>query len=362
MIRRVLGLVAAACFLLLLGPAGTAHADDAERITAYDVVLEIRPDGRLDVTETISYDFGANRRHGIVRRIPVRFDHDDTHERTYPLSGVAVTADGRPARVAATDEGTYRVLTIGDPDREISGVHRYTLRYTVRGALNRFDDHIELYWNAVGSEWSVPITAVRAQVRAPAELRRVGCYAGEPGSRLPCDGARPDGRTATFTQARLGSGEGLTTVVELPPGSVTGTDPVLVEKRTLATAFRATPLSVGGMGAAALVGIGGALAVLWARGRDRRYAGQIPGLTPVPGQDVGERRVPLRADGPVAVEFAPPEGLRPGQVGTLVDERAQVGHRDHRRLRRPGAPADRRAPVRRVRRDPGLGPGQAGRR
>jgi uncharacterized membrane protein YgcG len=324
MIRRVLGLVAAACFLLLLGPAGAAHANGAERITAYDVVLDIRPDGELAVTENITYDFGANRRHGIVRQIPVRFDYDDTHQRTYPLSGVTVTADGRPAQVSSGEEGSYRVLKVGDPDREITGVHRYTLRYTVRGALNRFDDHVELYWNAIGAEWTVPIAAARAEVRGPADFGRVTCYAGPQGSRLPCDSASSAGGTARFAQARLGPGEGLTTVVELPAGSVTGTDPVLTERRDATAAFRATPLSLGGMAGASLLGIGGALAVLWGRGRDRRYAGQIPGLVPAPGQLEVERRMPLRGAGPVAVEFAPPDGLRPGQVGTLVDEKAQV--------------------------------------
>jgi hypothetical protein len=58
------------------------------------------------------------------------------------------------------------------------------------------------------------------------------------------------------------------------------------------------------------------------RGRDRRYAGQTPGLAP-PSGGVDEP-VPLVGAGPVAVQFQPPEGLRPGQLGTLLDERANV--------------------------------------
>ena len=34
--------------------------------------------------------------------------------------------------------------------------------------------------------------------------------------------------------------------------------------------------------------------------------------------------MPLVGAGPVAVQFPPPEGLRPGQLGTLLDERANV--------------------------------------
>ena len=46
------------------------------------------------------------------------------------------------------------------------------------------------------------------------------------------------------------------------------------------------------------------------RGRDRRFAGQIPGLAPTAGE--AEEPVPLTGAGPVAVQFQPPEGLRPG--------------------------------------------------
>ena len=48
---------------------------------------------------------------------------------------------------------------------------------------------------------------------------------------------------------------------------------------------------------------------------------RIPGLAPVDGVGTDEP-VPLWDHTPVAVEFQPPDGLRPGQVGTLLDERA----------------------------------------
>ena len=34
--------------------------------------------------------------------------------------------------------------------------------------------------------------------------------------------------------------------------------------------------------------------------------------------------MPLTGAGPVAVQFQPPDGLRPGQIGTLLDEQANV--------------------------------------
>jgi uncharacterized membrane protein YgcG len=42
------------------------------------------------------------------------------------------------------------------------------------------------------------------------------------------------------------------------------------------------------------------------------------------GAGLGEQAVPLFESGSAPVEFAPPEGLRPGQIGTLLDERADT--------------------------------------
>src|SRR4030095_12951250 len=43
------------------------------------------------------------------------------------------------------------------------------------------------------------------------------------------------------------------------------------------------------------------------------------------GGGEGEEPVPVGdADTSAPVEFAPPEGLRPGQIGTLIDERANT--------------------------------------
>lgn len=60
--------------------------------------------------------------------------------------------------------------------------------------------------------------------------------------------------------------------------------------------------------------------------RDRIFAGLTPGLIPAPGQNAPVVKVgPGREySGEVAVAFSPPKGLRPGQVGTIVDGKAEM--------------------------------------
>ena len=58
-------------------------------------------------------------------------------------------------------------------------------------------------------------------------------------------------------------------------------------------------------------------------GRDRRYKGSAVDVAfGSDAPDAPEERVPLVGEHETPVEFVPPDGLRPGQVGTLVDFKA----------------------------------------
>jgi uncharacterized membrane protein YgcG len=193
-------------------------------------------------------------------------------------------------------------IRIGDPDQIISGRHDYTIAYQVAGTLNGFADHDELYWNAIGTQWEVPIMQASVTVRAPAPISQVACYAGPAGSTRSCAPSEADGRTASFATTGLDPNEGLTVVVGFPTGAVPAPQPVLEERWSLAQAFSVTPVTLGMAG-------GVLLAVLL-------VLGWLFGIT-------GRDRRPDDAPGPVAgamVESVPPEGIRPAQAGLLVEE------------------------------------------
>ncbi len=317
--------------LLTLVGAGPAVAADAASIPSYDVAMRVGPDGRLHVTETIRYDFGSSPRHGITRDIPTRVPYDKRRDRLYRLHDVTVSSPqaSTPTDLAVSDSNGVTSLRIGDPERTVTGRHSYTVRYTIDGALNRFPDHVELFWNAVGADWDVPVGAATAEVTAPTAIRQVACFAGPRGSTTSCGLARADGARAAFAAPRgLPPRNALTVVVGLPVDAVTSAGPILRAKvvppaqpsaRDLLPSAWTGTLGIG------IVAIGG-VAVLWlvgATGRDRRWAGLTPGVLPAGGVVVAEERVPMRRE-PVAVAFTPPLGLRPGQIGTLLDEQANV--------------------------------------
>ena len=321
-----------AVVLLVVGAAsligaGPAYAGFSEHIADYRSDVTIETDGTIEVHETIVYDFGVVPKHGIYRTIPVRTDQSgkDGYDRVYPLTVVSVSGSAdTPAQYTVEDDGDNQRIKIGDPDRTISGEHTYDIVYRVRGAMNAFADHDELVWNAVGVEWPVPIDKASAVVHAPADITQFLCTSGSLGSFLPCDSASSNGPTAEFSKASLNPYEGMTFTVALPKGVIVPSPkPILEERFSFTSAFRVTP-ATGGIS-------GGLLAVLALLviflvckfGRDRRYAGSAVDAAYGPasgdGADGGpEVSAPLR-EGETPVEFVPPDGLRPGELGTLID-------------------------------------------
>jgi uncharacterized protein (TIGR04222 family) len=313
----------AAC--LGLAGAPTAWAQGSESTPRFDVRIVIEPEGSLLVTETIVQDFGSVPRHGIYRYVPDRLRFDERYDRVYPIDLLSVTAsEGTPDDVDTSSENGSFVIRIGDPDTEITGEHTYTIVYRVEGAMNRFGTHDELYWNAIGADWQQPIDRMRVRVEGPAPITRVACYQGPVGSTLGCDVAEVRDGAAVFAQENLGSYTAMSVVVALPPGTVRRAEPILDERWSFGRAFSRTPASVGGsIGLLAAI-VGGFAALAWRRGRDVRFAGSqvdqvLGGAAGAPTQ-----AVPLLEHGEAPVEFAPPEGLRPGEVGTLLDERANT--------------------------------------
>jgi uncharacterized membrane protein YgcG len=314
---------------LLFAGAHSAGAGQigSERITLYDVDIKVESTGSLLVTETIDYDFGFLQRHGIFREIPVRFDYDNRYERIYPLKVLSVDGSpGTPDKYKQESVGRKTRLKIGDPDKTITGAHRYTIAYRVDAALNGFPEHDELYWNAIGTEWTVPIERATVRVTTPAEVTQVACFGGGQGSRLACPDANRAARTAGFSQSGLRAGEGLTVVVGFTKGAVPEPVPVLDEKWSASRAFSATPATVATTLALLAAVVAGVAGLAWRGGRDRRFAGSpVDAAFATAGQ---EEAVPL-SFGPFGaeetpVEFVPPDGLRPGQIGTLVDEAANT--------------------------------------
>ncbi len=323
-----LGLLTAIALGVQMAGAPPAHADsDDWAITRYDVQAEARADGTVRVQLDFDFDFGTDEGHGPYLTFITRqeIEGDPAHYRLLVYSDITATSPtGAPADVHLEKDGTVLAVYIGDEDVEVEGVQQYQVSYTVTGIPTPgagVDGSDEIYWNVIGSGWEVPLQNITVALSGPAPVLDAACYTGRVGSDRSCEQHSFSGPVASFGHQQLDEGEGMSIVVSFPAGTFDGAAPVLVERVTWGSFMGwAGPAGI----VAALVALLGGAGVVWQarrRGRDRAYLGLTPGLfpaSPASGQVGPARRRP------VAVQFTPPEGVRPGAAGTLLDEVANT--------------------------------------
>ncbi|GEK22873.1 hypothetical protein CXY01_33930 [Cellulomonas xylanilytica] len=318
--------------LLALGlvVALTAAAPDqssGREITRYDVTAALAEDGTMRVTLDFDFDFGDDPGHGPYLTLPTRVSYDDSLDRAFRYTDItASSSTDAPAQVNQEDDGSALILRIGDEDiDDVSGVQSYTVEYTADGLLNPANEQHsgdELYWNVIGAGWEIPLGDLSVTVDGPAAVEGAVCFAGPYGSTTPCTSSSFAGTSSSFTQDLVPMGDQFSTVTGWPGGTFPGVEPILVDKPDPLAPVR--PVSVFG-GVALLVLLGGgifAFVRLRRVGRDKAYLGLTPGLRPADNQPGGATVGFRDKRGAVSVQFQPPEGVRPGEVGTLVDEKA----------------------------------------
>ena len=316
-----LGLIVAA----LLFVQTPARADDENwRVRSYRATATVDPQGTTSVRLNLEFDFGTDPGHGPYLTFPLRQEigDDPDHWRMLDVTvGQVSSPSGANAELQTQTEDGNLLIRVGSEGQTYTGVQTYEVTYTIRGliaprqAQSGLD---EFNWNAVGTGWEVPIDAVEVAVQGPVAVTQVGCFQGSAFDRA-CS-AQPSGSSATFAAEGVGEGSGVQVVAGFPAGTFTGAEARLERRFTIGNMFPVTPLT-GGV-TAALSALG--LAALFRRtrrgARDQVYLGLTPGVVPAAGQEtsIGYET----SDVPVAVQFTPPQGARPGELGTLVDATA----------------------------------------
>ena len=303
-------LAAWTCLLIAIvanGLAGaSARGDSGWTVRSFDVTLAVRPDAKLDVTELIDADFQVAK-HGIYREIPIRYAVGmQQYALRFRLLGVDDGAGASYGTAVSYEENRVRIR-IGSADRTLEGPVRYRIRYRVERAIlwegtrawgkddeNR--DHAVLRWNATGTEWGVPIRRSTVTIGLPEELDdsqvKYDAWTGAYGAKdKNFTKRRVDSRTIAFETEALRSGDGITVELTMPgdavsrPGWMSEAAAWLVDNFPYAI-FPATLFAC--------------IAAWFYRGRD------------LPGR------------GSIVVNYEPPDGLSPAEVGTLIDERVDL--------------------------------------
>ena len=277
---------------LLLAAASPSRAQRSLTIASFEAGVTVDRDGGIEVVETIGARFTGSW-NGLYRSIPVEYVTPQQLNYSLRLTIDAVTDEtGSALRYESSRERHHRKLKVWVPDAR-DAVRTIVIRYRVAKALRFFDDYDELYWNVTGQEWEVPIERAEATITLPegVENVRAVAFTGGYGSREEAASIDNAGTTVRVrTSQPLAFREGLTVGLAWNPGVVHR--PTSIE-RTAGFARSNLLLIV------PLVALGIMWRVWSTRGRDPK------------------RR-------PIVPRYEPPEGLTPGELGTIADDSPDV--------------------------------------
>ncbi|HEY2118501.1 MAG TPA: DUF2207 domain-containing protein [Candidatus Acidoferrum sp.] len=283
--RRTIGLLT---LLLFICCSFTPAQQKQRQLKKFYADIVITPDGKVEITESITFKFIGGPWQGIYRNIPVQYVGPGGMNYSLFLNVKGVRdEEGRPLKFESSRERQYRKLKIFIPNADNS-TRTISIEYTVSDALRFFDDHDEFYWNITGDEWPIPIESAGAHIVFPANATdlRANAYTGAYRSQgreahVEIAGAGVD----VNTTSPLGVREGLTVAIACDKG--------VFKEPTAADLFwlylRSNwPIVI------PIFAFFGMFRLWWTKGRDPR----------------------LR---PIAAQYEPPDGLTPGEVGTLID-------------------------------------------
>lgn len=203
----------------------------AESIIHFDPTITIQKDGYIRVQEKIEYNFGNLEKHGIYRTIPFVKKNAKGKKFKLDISLQSITNEvGKNYSYTTLWVGNSIQYKIGSKYTTLSGVHTYVITYLVGGAITYFKDHDELYWNATGNEWPVPIENSTTTLFFPPEIAgdkvKLACYTGSSGSAAQnCTAQSAESGTAITLSQPLSSYEGITFASSFPAGIITKLEP-----------------------------------------------------------------------------------------------------------------------------------------
>jgi hypothetical protein len=287
-----------------LGPAPSALAADGQ-VATYEAKGTIDLDGTLHVVSTLTFDGAPPASLRQVIATTERTNKDTEYR--YTVTDVTVTAGS--AGIAAQITQGPSTLTLDIPTQNVSGP--LVISYVVKGAA------IEEPTGGTVVRWpllqglSVPVQTFTATVSTPTQFDQLDCAAGAAEAPDNCSmysGGKDGNMTPTFQQNGSRAGDVVVVTLGFPAGQVAVNSDVR-QLWTVARAFSVAPLPLAvSLGLLLLGGVG-----LWfAHRRTGRDA--FSGAEPVQVADF----VPVAAG---RTEFRVLEGVRPGAVGTLADER-----------------------------------------
>ena len=193
------------------------QATGKEVIENYESEIQVRQDGRLKVTETITI---RNTEGGQIQRGIYRYFPNPNFEI------ISVKRDGDRATYRTEVNDGRKRIEIWKEDVDLDpGSYTYQIQYLTDQQIEDLGEQDRLYWNVTGQDWVFPIQKVEAEVvlpeGIPSDYITLNAFTGYAGERGKSYEASLDGQKVTFTTTGiLQEREGFSVIVKFPSGFI----------------------------------------------------------------------------------------------------------------------------------------------
>lgn len=132
----------------------------AEEVSDFTVNASVSATGDLNVEEKILVDFGKEKKHGILRKIPTNFASDDAEIDL--ISAECPPGKACPRVISQLHESLQ--LKLGEPKVLISGKHTYRLNYIIKNPARNLGKTLSYEWSPNGKNWQIPIKSMTVNI------------------------------------------------------------------------------------------------------------------------------------------------------------------------------------------------------
>ena len=140
-----------------------------EKITNFDVDFKVNKNGSVDVIERISYVTDEYGKRGIYRNIPYKYDNASVikFENKIGIYNFKATyLNGTPTGLYSQNEDNVMYNRLGKEDVFLKPNEEYTyvISYTMYNLIRTSGNVKQIYINAIGNYWEIPIEKYRVKI------------------------------------------------------------------------------------------------------------------------------------------------------------------------------------------------------
>lgn len=275
--KKLLAVLAIVLLIVQTGAASVFAETAGYTTNNFNVDVTVNEDHSMYVEETIHVDF-QQAKHGIYRYIPYEAG-------IYTIKNIDVEGEEYQVETQMENGVNQKIIRIGSEHSTIKGKHTYKIRYDIIGYEDKLTSADWFSLDLIPTGWETPIEKTKAIVRfpKPVDPDAFQLYSGSYGlaeNFYKIDAKyHPDDMTVTLTSKQLAKGSGITLNAELPDGYWVG---------AASRDWMMIPLNT------VMILLPVLMAVLWFLfGRDPKVI--------------------------KTVEFYPPEGMTPAEIGYIID-------------------------------------------